>query len=195
MKNNPVIRVTLSAYSRVQYSFENLISQRLSKIVAIEHFRFLPSSRTVITWFIYQAVNSRFQGGDFITKVRTGDRVGREAGADPIFEALNSLRGAREAHAAAVRELDGALIFSGEALTKAMIAWRVYLLADLKAAEAEAAEALHEAKKAVLKTPPTTVAGSVAMLAFLQSYLGAEPDMGLAITAIGHVATALASNR
>jgi hypothetical protein len=54
---------------------------------------------------------------------------------------------------------------------------------------------LHEAKKAVLKTPPTTVAGSVAMLAFLQSYLGAEPDMGLAITAIGHVATALASNR
>ena len=63
------------------------------------------------------------------------------------------------------------------------------------AAEAEAAEASHEAKKAVLKTPSTTVAGSVAMLAFLQSYLGAEPDMGLAITAIGHVATALASNR
>ena len=120
--------------------------------------------------------------------------MGLEAGADPIFEELTTHRGAQEAHAAAVRELDGALIFSGEALTKAMIAWRLYLLADLKAAEAEAAEALHEAEKAVLKTSPTTVAGSVAMLAFLQSYLGAEPDLGLAITAIGHVAAALAPN-
>jgi len=123
-----------------------------------------------------------------------GDQVGREAGADPIFEALNSLRRAREAHAAAARELDGALIFSGDALSKAMIAWRLYRLADLEAAEAEAAEALLEAENVVLKTPPTTVAGSVAMLAFLQSYLGAEPDLGLAITAIGHVAAALASN-
>jgi len=123
------------------------------------------------------------------------DQVGLEAGADPIFEALNALRGAQEAQAVAARELDGALIFSGEALSKAMIAWRLYRLADLEAAEAEAAEALYEAETAALKTPPTTVAGSVAMLAFLQSYLGAEPDMGLAITAIGHVATALASNR
>ena len=123
-----------------------------------------------------------------------GDRVGREAGADPIFEALNSLRGAQVAHAAAVRELEGALIVSGEALSKAMMAWRLYLLADLKAAEAEAAEALHEAENAALKTPPTTVAGSVAMLAFLQSYLGAEPDLGLAITAIGNVAATLAPN-
>ena len=121
--------------------------------------------------------------------------MGQAPGVDPIFEALTTLRGAREAHAAAVRELNGALVFSGEALTKAMIGWRLYRLADLEAAEAEAAEALHEAEKAVLKTPPTTVEGSVAMLAFLQSYLGAEPDMGLAITAIGHVATALASSQ
>ena len=127
--------------------------------------------------------------------VRKGDRVGLEAGADPIFEALNALRGAQDTHAAAAGGLKEALLFSGEALTNAMTSWRFYQLADLEAAEAEAAEALHEAEKAVLKTPPTTVAGSVAMLAFLQSYLGAEPDMVLAIIAIGHVATALASNR
>jgi hypothetical protein len=158
-------------------------------------FHFLPSSKTVITWIVIQAVDVRFQGGGFITEVRRGDQVGLEAGADPIFEALITLRGAREAHVAAARELDGALVFTGDALTKAMIAWRLYQLADLKAAEAEAAQALHEAEKAVLTTSPTTVAGSLAMLVFLQSYLGAEPDMGLAITAIGHVATALASSQ
>ena len=158
---------------------------------AIALFRFLPSSQTVITWIIGQAADVRFDGGGFITEVPKGDRVGLEAGADPIFDALNTLRGAREAHAAAARELDGTRIVSGEALSKAMIAWRLYQLADLEAAEAEAVEALHEAEKAVLKTSPTTVAGSVAMLAFLQSYLGAKPDLGLAITAIGHVAATL----
>ena len=147
----------------------------------------------MITWIVGQAADVRFHGGRFITKVRIGDQVGLEAGADPIFEALHTFRGAQEVHAAAARELGGALIFSGETLTKAMIAWRLYQLADLEAAEAEAAEALREAEKAVLKTAPTTAAGCVAMLAFLQSYLGAEPDMGLVSTAIGHVAAILKS--
>ena len=119
------------------------------------------------------------------------DCLGSWLGADPIFEALRGFSAARELHDAALRELDAALVFPGEAPSRALVEWTLYRMIDLEEAEAAAAKSLHGAEKQVLETPPATVGGSRALLAFLQSYLAAEPDVGLAITAIGNVAAAL----
>jgi len=110
---------------------------------------------------------------------------------DAVFEALRALDIAREAHVAALRDLSGAITLSGEVATAAMIAWQLYRLVDLEAVEVEAAAALRDAEMAVLMAHPTTLAGSNAILAFLQSYLVEGPDIGLAIHAIGDVAETL----
>ena len=44
---------------------------------------------------------------------------------DAVFEALRALDIAREAHVAALRDLSGAIILSGEVATAAMIAWQL----------------------------------------------------------------------
>lgn len=126
-----------------------------------------------------------------MTNVADDDLSGLEARSDPVFAALAALGAAREAHAAALRELEGAVFASGEVVSRAMVAWRLYQLSDLEAAEAAAAAALHAAKKAVLKTRPTTGAGSVEVLALVQSYLAEDPDIDLAIHAISNVTAVL----
>ena len=87
--------------------------------------------------------------------------------------------------------MDSALICLREVASKADIAWRLYRISDLEAAEAEASRVLVEAEKTVLKTRPTSFAGCEALLGFLQSYLGDDPEIGLVIDAIGHVAAAV----
>ena len=129
------------------------------------------------------------RGADTIT-IGNFDVSGPE-GPDPIFEALGAHHQARDAHFITLKELDGAVILSLEGADKAEIAWQLYRIPDLEAAEAEASRALLEAEKTVLKTRPTTLAGSEALLGFLQSYLGDDPEIALAIDAIGHVAAAL----
>jgi hypothetical protein len=108
-----------------------------------------------------------------------------------MLEALGVLREAREAHSICLKELDGAVICFREVANKAEIAWRLYRISDLEAAEADASRALLEAEKTVLKTRPSTVAGCEALLGFLQSYLNDDPEIALAIDAIGYVAAAL----
>ncbi len=116
-----------------------------------------------------------------------------EAEPDPIFAALSLLRHAQGAHSEGLRNLDQALLASRHPATKAMIAWDLYRLPDLEADEAMAASALLEAEKAVLNTPPTTLAGSIAALIFLQDYLKAEPDIPLAAQGVAHVTAALST--
>lgn len=112
---------------------------------------------------------------------------------DTIFAALGVLREAREAHSQGLRNLDEALLSSRNPTTKAMIAWDLYRLEDLEAEEAKDASALLYAEKALLNTPPTTLAGSIAVLIFLQAYLKAEPDIALAGQGVAHVTAALSA--
>jgi hypothetical protein len=110
---------------------------------------------------------------------------------EQTFEALGAHREAREVHSIALKELDCVAILLREVANKADIAWHLYRVSDLEAAEAEASRALLEAERMVLKTRPTSVAGCDALLGFLQSYLGDDPEIGLVIEAIGHVAAAV----
>ena len=128
--------------------------------------------------------------GAHITTIGNLDLSGSE-GPDPVFEALGAHREARDAHSITLKALDGAVILSLEGADKADIAWQLYRIPDLEAAEAEASRAMLEAERAVLKTRPTTGAGCEALLGFLQSYLGDDPQIALAIEAIGHVVAAL----
>ena len=66
---------------------------------------------------------------------------------DQIFEALGAHREALEAHSIALKELDSALICLREVDSKADIAWRLYRISDLEAAEAESSRVLVEAEK------------------------------------------------
>ena len=116
-----------------------------------------------------------------------------EAHSDPVFEALGALQNARQVHAAAVREVEGAFFVPGQASTKAMIAWHLYRLPDLEAEEVASFAALHDAEKAVLNEHPSTLEGSIALLSFLQSYLADDPDLVLAIRGIGDVEAVLLS--
>jgi len=129
--------------------------------------------------------------GAHIITVGNIDLSGAEGRSNPIFDALGALREAVELHSISLKELDGAVICLSEVANKADIAWQLYRFPDLEAAEAEASRALLEAEKTVLKTRPITVAGCEALLEFLQSYLGDDPQIGLAINAIGHVAAVL----
>jgi len=129
--------------------------------------------------------------GAHIITVGKVDLSGHEGRSDPIFEALGALREAQDAHSISLKELDDAVIFLHQLANNADVAWQMYRISDLEAAEAEASRLLLEAEKTVLKTRPTTVAGCEALLCFLQSYLGDDPQIALAIDAIGHVAAAL----
>lgn len=128
-----------------------------------------------------------------MTDTRQGSVVDLEPGPDPIFAALGVLREAQEAHSRGVRDLEEALLSSRNPATKAMIAWNLHRLQDLEAEEAKAASALLDAEKALLNTPPTTAAGSIAVLIFLQDYLKAEPDLGLAVKGVAHVTAVLSA--
>ena len=45
----------------------------------------------------------------------------------------------------------------------------------------------------MLNTPPTTLAGSIAVLNFLHDYLKGEPDIALAARGVAHVTAALSA--
>jgi hypothetical protein len=98
-----------------------------------------------------------------------------------------------QAHAARLRNLDDAVLSSRNAATKAMIAWDLYRLQDLEVAQVQAASALLDAEATCLTLPPTTLAGSIAVLMFLKDYLKAEPDLSLAVIGVGNVAAMLST--
>ena len=129
-------------------------------------------------------------GAQIIT-VGNLDLSGPEGRSDPIFEAFGALREAQDAYSISLKELDSAVIFLHQVANKADIAWQMYRISDLEFAEAEASRFLLEAEKTILKTRPTSVAGCLALLGFLQSYLGDDPEIGLAVDAISHVVAAL----
>jgi hypothetical protein len=116
-----------------------------------------------------------------------------EAEPDPTLAALGVLRQARGAYSEGLRNLDEALLSSQNPANKALLAWDLYRLQDLEAEEAKAASALLDAEKAVLNTPPTTLAGSIAVLNFLHDYLKGEPDIALAARGVAHVTAALSA--
>ena len=122
-----------------------------------------------------------------MTSVVNGGLSELEAYSDPVFAALGAFCNAGQIHADALLELDGAFLARCEASTQAMIAWQLYRLPDLEAAEFAAHEVLHDAKKAVLNAHPSTLEGSIAVLCFLQSYLAEDPDLALAIRGIADV--------
>ena len=128
-----------------------------------------------------------------MTSVANGGLSELEAHSDPVFAALGALQNARQAHAAAVLEVEGAFLSPGQATTKSVIAWHLYRLPDLEAAEVASFAALHDAEKAVLHEHPSTLEGGIALLSFLQSYLADDPDLGLAIRGIADVEAVLLS--
>lgn len=128
-----------------------------------------------------------------MTSVVNGGLSELEANSAPVFAALGAFRDAWQVHAAAVLELDGVFLARCEASTQAMIAWQLYRLPDIEAAEFAAHEVLHDAEKAVLNAHPSTLEGSIAFLCFLQSYLSDDPDLGLAIQGIADVEAVLLS--
>ena len=128
-----------------------------------------------------------------MTSVVYGGLSELEANSDPVFAALGAFRNAGQIHATALLELDGAFLARCEPSTQAMIAWQLYRLPDIEAAEFAAHEVLHDAEKAVLNAHPSTLEGSIAFLCFLQSYLSDDPDLGLAIQGIADVEAVLMS--
>ncbi len=128
-----------------------------------------------------------------MTSVVYGGLSELEANSDPVFAALGAFRNAGQIHATALLELDGAFLARCEPSTQAMIAWQLYRLPDIEAAEFAAHEVLHNAEKAVLNAHPSTLEGSIALLCFLQSYLADDPDLGLAIQGIADVEAVLLS--
>jgi len=128
-----------------------------------------------------------------MTSVANGGLWELEARSDPVFAALGAIQNARQVDAAAVREVEGAFLPLGQATTKSVIAWHLYRLPDLEAAEVASFVALHDAEKAVLNAHPSTLEGSIALLCFLQYYLADDPDLGLAIRGIADVEAVLRS--
>ena len=114
-------------------------------------------------------------------------------GSDPVFAALKTVRDARELHSQGLRNVDEALLSSRNSSTQSMIAWDLYRLQDLEAEEATAALALLMAERMVLNTAPTSLAGCIAVLHFLQAYLKNEPDIAQTVNAIGNVAAPLST--
>ena len=128
-----------------------------------------------------------------MTSVENGGLSEFEAHSDPVFSALGAFRNAGQIHADALLELDGVFLARCEASTQAMIAWQLYRLPDIEAAEFAAHAVLHDAEKAVLNAHPSTLEGSIALLCFLQSYLADDPDLVLAIQGIADVEAVLLS--
>ena len=114
-----------------------------------------------------------------------------EAQSDPVLAAIGALHNALRVHADAVREVEGCFYPPRQAATRAMIAWDLYRLQDLEAAEVVSLAALHDSERAVLTAHPCPLEGSIAILSFLQSYLSDDPDLGLAIQGIAHVEAVL----
>lgn len=126
-----------------------------------------------------------------MTNVANGGLSELEAHSDPVFAALGALHNARQAHADAMRELEGCFFSTIKPATKAMLAWELYRLPDLEAAEVVSLEALHDAQRAVLNAHPSSLEGSIALLSFLQCYLSDDPDLGLAIQGIADIEAVL----
>ena len=126
-----------------------------------------------------------------MTNVANGGLSELEAHSDPVFAALGALDTARQVHADAMRELEGCFFPPIKPAAKALLAWQLYRVPDLEAAEVASFAALHDAQRAVLNAHPSTLEGSIALLSFLQSYLADDPDLGLAIRGIADVEAVL----
>ena len=111
----------------------------------------------------------------------------------PVFAAFGALHNARLFHADAMREVEECFFIPRQGATQAEIAWQLYKLPDLEAAEIASLASLHDAEKAVLIAHPSTLEGSIAFLSFLQSHLADDPDLGLVIRGIADVEAVLLS--
>ena len=110
---------------------------------------------------------------------------------DPIFLAIGLFKEAEYSYTRALKEIEKAGGFSDYAATPEEINSTPYNLKGLELAEATAADRLIEAESILLATKPTSLAGGLALLSYLRTYLTDFPRLRPIITSITNVEAVL----